>query len=197
MCPGRGWGGGAPDCISNDSTDVCAGCIWSSHVDASSARRDSVGRLLYLDTGSSACILRSIDSTRSRQASRIRTWAKSERRLLSRKSAVIGKVVGERTCYPHLQVYVFSQDQGRGATIHLARKLLLSVTRSLKHFDLWLYCTISFNSAVTHHAALTAKLILIDLLREYSVQPLCLYRCLYKQPLPKGDDENSISGIIL
>ena len=30
----------------------------------------------------------------------------------------------------------------------------------------------------------TAKLILIDPLREYSVQPLCLCWCLYKQPLP-------------
>ena len=31
---------------------------------------------------------------------------------------------------------------------------------------------------------ITAKLISIDPLREYSVQPLCLYRYLYKQPLP-------------
>ena len=31
---------------------------------------------------------------------------------------------------------------------------------------------------------LTAKLILIDPLRKYSVQPLCLCWCLYKQPLP-------------
>ena len=32
-----------------------------------------------------------------------------------------------------------------------------------------------------------AKLISIDPLREYSVQPLCLYRCLYKQPLPNSE----------
>ena len=34
---------------------------------------------------------------------------------------------------------------------------------------------------------LTAKLILIDPLRKYSVQPLCLCRCLYKQPLPNSE----------
>ena len=33
----------------------------------------------------------------------------------------------------------------------------------------------------------TAKLISIDPLREYSVQPLCLCRCLYKQPLPNSE----------
>ena len=33
----------------------------------------------------------------------------------------------------------------------------------------------------------TAKLILIDPLRKYSVQPLCLCRCLHKQPLPNSD----------
>ena len=42
-----------------------------------------------------------------------------------------------------------------------------------------------------HHSnpcfSVTAKLISIDPLREYNVQPLCLCRCLYKQPLPNSE----------
>ena len=34
---------------------------------------------------------------------------------------------------------------------------------------------------------MTAKLISIDPLREYSIQPLCLCWCLYKQPLPYSE----------
>jgi hypothetical protein len=33
----------------------------------------------------------------------------------------------------------------------------------------------------------TAKLISIDPLRKCSIQPLCLYRCLYKQALPNSE----------